>query len=703
MRARWQRVSSTMTVTAGIVAALLVVGLPIVYFTIAYEYARGALDTQAEVNARQAGQLVVANPELWAYEQVRLGELLEARSAAGVPEVRRILDPSGQVVAESADPLAPPTLSRRHPIFDAGVRVAEVEVARSLRPILLETGVALLVALLVAALVFTALRVIPLRAVRHAYASLEESERRYRSLYDSMGEGMALLRVGRGAAGGGVSARVVDANPACARMLGLEVPALVGEDADALLGGVLVPFLPALLEVERTHQPFAFEISVARGSRALRLSAFSPHAGHVAAVIEDLTERRRAAVAQRQLQEHLAQAQKMELVGRLAGGVAHDFNNILTVILSYARALTDELRGEQREFAQEIGSAGQRASALTRQLLAFSRKQVLCPEVLAVGEVVKSLVKMLGRLIGEDIELSLAVAPGVGSILMDPAQLEQVLVNLAVNARDAMPDGGRLAIEVRDADVSAVDARRPGGIPEGSYVTITVTDTGTGMDADTLQHLYEPFFTTKPQGKGTGLGLSMVLGAVEQSGGTLRVVSAPGAGTTFTLHLPRVPAAEAPAAFGTSGAPESAGGRILVVEDEPQVRGAVRLFLVSAGYEVVEAACGDDGLAAFRADPEGIDLVLTDLVMPGMSGSALGRAVRTLRPVPVLYMSGYSEEIASGREAVPPQSLLLKPFEREALLARVHAALHAASASASGIPAPAPRAPAGARASQPRN
>jgi signal transduction histidine kinase/ActR/RegA family two-component response regulator len=486
-------------------------------------------------------------------------------------------------------------------------------------------------------------------------------------------------------------------------MLGLEVPALVGEDADALLSGALVPFLPALLEVERTHQPFAFEISVAGGSRALRLSAFSPNAGHVAALIEDLTERRRAEAAQRQLQEHLAQAQKMELVGRLAGGVAHDFNNILTVILSYARALTDELRGEQREFAQEIGSAGQRASALTRQLLAFSRKQVLCPEVLAVGEVVTNLAKMIGRLIGEDIELKLAVAPGVGHILMDPAQLEQALVNLAVNARDAMPDGGRLTIAVCDADVSAADAHPPGGIPEGSYVTITVADTGTGMDAATLAHLYEPFFTTKPKGKGTGLGLSMVLGAVEQSGGTLRVASAPGAGTTFTLHLPRVAAAGAPAAFGTSGAPRGAGERILVVEDEQQVRGAVRLFLVSAGYEVVEAACGDDGLAAFRADPDGIDLVLTDLVMPGMSGSTLGRAVRAQRPVTVLYMSGYSEEIASGREAVPPQLLLLKPFEREALLARVHTALHAPSVAAGGIPALDPPARADASSARPRS
>ncbi|HEX7487573.1 MAG TPA: ATP-binding protein, partial [Anaeromyxobacteraceae bacterium] len=483
-----------------------------------------------------------------------------------------------------------------------------------------------------------------------------------------------------------------------------DVPALVGEDAEALLGGALVPFLPALLEVERTHQPFTFEITVAEGPRALRLSVFSPHAGHVAAVIEDLTEHRRAAAAQRQLQEHLVQAQKMESVGRLAGGIAHDFNNILTVILSYARALTDELGGEQRELAQEIRSAGQRASALTRQLLAFSRKQVLCPEVLAVGEVVTNLVRMIGRLIGEDIELSLAVAPGVGSILMDPAQLEQVLVNLAVNARDAMPDGGRLAIAVRDADVSALEAIRLGGIPEGSYVVITVADTGTGMDADTLAHLYEPFFTTKPKGKGTGLGLSMVLGAVEQSGGQIRVTSAPGAGATFTLHLPRVAAANVPAALVTSsGAPEGAGERILVVEDEPQVRAAIRLFLVSAGYEVVEAACGDDGLAAFRADPERIDLVLTDLVMPGMSGSALGRAVRAQRPVAVLYMSGYSEEIASGREAVPPQLLLLKPFEREALLARVHAALHAVSAVVGEIPALEPPTPAAGHTPQPRN
>jgi signal transduction histidine kinase/CheY-like chemotaxis protein len=674
MTPRARAIARTMTGTAGIVSTLLVIALPATYFVVSYQYVNGALDTQAEVNAHATAQIVVANPTMWTFEQVRFAELLERRSSADVPEARRILDAKGQVVAESADALAWPVASRRHPVYDSGGAVGEFEVARSLRPLVLETGLALGAALLVAGLVFAALRIVPLRAVRLAYATLEESERRFRSLYETMGEGMALHRIACDGERRAISFSVVDANPAFARMLGVEAAGVAGMDGASLAGGALLPHLPQMQRAVETGERFSFELALPHPPRTLRLAVSSPQPGQFATLVEDVTQQKQAEALR--LRERLSQAQKMEAVGCLAGGVAHDFNNILTVILSLGSALADELTGEQRENALEIERAGQRAAALTRQLLSFSRKQVLRPEVLRVDRALADISGMIGRLIGEHIQFSSRTTGDVGCIHMDPSQFEQVLVNLAVNARDAMPQGGRLTIEASGAVLPPAPEPDASGVAPGRYVVLRVSDTGTGMDEATRSRIFEPFFTTKPKGKGTGLGLAMVFGAIEQSGGHIEVASEPGAGTTFTIHLPHVESPQARREQAPSPvAPAGRGERILLVEDEPQLRAAIRLFLSGGGYRVVEAASGDEGLATFQADEQGIDLILTDLVMPGMGGLALGRAVRARRPVPVLYMTGYSEEIASGKESIPPGHLLQKPFGRTVLLDRVRAAL----------------------------
>ena len=390
--------------------------------------------------------------------------------------------------------------------------------------------------------------------------------------------------------------------------------------------------------------------------------------------MRDVTQRR-------DLEAQLLQAQKMEAVGQLAGGVAHDFNNLLTVISSYSEMLLDDLDADApgRGDLEEIKHAAARAAALTRQLLAFSRKQVLQPRVLDLNtEVLAGLEKMLRRLIGEDIELVTTLASDLALVHADPGQLEQVVVNLAVNARDAMPNGGRLTIETANAELGADDAGRHIGVQPGHYVMLAVSDTGTGMSGETLGRMFEPFFTTKEQGKGTGLGLATVHGIVKQSAGDIWVYSEPGQGTTFKIYLPRV---EEPSAMPAAVAPSQLehGGQetILLVEDDDALRVLARKILVSRGYTVLDARNGEDALAVIERVAQRIDLVATDAVMPGMSGRALAERVGTLRPTTrVLLMSGYTDDDMIRRGILDPRiAFLQKPFTPGALARKVREVL----------------------------
>jgi PAS domain S-box-containing protein len=385
------------------------------------------------------------------------------------------------------------------------------------------------------------------------------------------------------------------------------------------------------------------------------------------AVVEDVTEQRR-------LEEQLRQAQKMEAVGQLAGGIAHDFNNLLTAIVGYATLLDRSLapNSPDREDVQEIIGAARRAANLTQQLLAFSRKQVLRPKVLDVNAVVRDLERILQRVIGEHITLRTSLDPGLAAIRADASQLDQVIMNLAVNARDAMPTGGRLTIETANAPLDPELARVHQEAPAGDYAVLTVADTGSGMSAEVKAHLFEPFFTTKEVGKGTGLGLATVYGIVLQSGGFITVDSEPGHGARFHLYFPPAEQVE-PEAVGAAEPASVGSGTVMLVEDEEGVRHLARTVLSRYGYRVLEAA---DGGAALRLAAEHvgpIDLLLTDVVMPGMSGAELAGKFLALRPnVPVLYASGYTDEAivhhgVRGGE-VP---FLQKPFEPDDLVRRV--------------------------------
>jgi len=386
----------------------------------------------------------------------------------------------------------------------------------------------------------------------------------------------------------------------------------------------------------------------------------------------------------RRLEEQLLQSQKMEAVGQLAAGVAHDFNNVLTAVLgSTELLLLDTLADSNtREEIEIIRDAATRAQDLIRQLLAFSARQVLKPVVLDLNALVDNVHKMLRRLIGEDIALGSTLAPGLGRVRADPSQLEQVLVNLAVNARDAMPGGGRLTLATANADIEPPPpgAGAGGPVPAGRYVVLQVTDTGSGMDARTQARIFEPFFTTKARGRGTGLGLATVYGIVRQSDGHVAVESAPGAGTTFRIYLPRV---DAPLAVATPPQPAAAtagSGTILLVEDERLVRVLARKVLEQAGYRVLVAEGGAQALELAHGHNGVIDLLVTDVVMPEMSGRELVRRLLQERPaVRVLYMSGYSDEAVAQHGVLDVgTSFIAKPFTPTTLAAKVREVLQAA-------------------------
>jgi PAS domain S-box-containing protein len=390
-------------------------------------------------------------------------------------------------------------------------------------------------------------------------------------------------------------------------------------------------------------------------------------------IMRDLRERRRA-------EDELRQAQKMEALGRLAGGLAHDFNNLLTVILGECDLLLEELRGDEPNLAaaSQIRQSGQRAAALTRQLLAFSRRQVLQPELIELNAVILGMEQLLRRLIGEDVNLTLTLAADTPVVRADPGQIEQVVMNLAINARDAMPDGGHLLIETVAMELDGESSRQCAGVSPGRYAALVVSDTGLGMDEATQAHVFEPFFTTKPRGKGTGLGLATVHGIVRQSGGEIWFSSEQGRGSSFRVLLPAAPGEPADSEPQPRSIPAlPAAETVLLVEDDENVRKLARTILVRYGFSVLEAGDGPAAVALARSHPGAIHALLTDVVMPGgLNGVQTATAVRALRPqIRVLYMSGYTDDVLAERDLLAEDTRYIqKPFTPNGL---VSALLHA--------------------------
>jgi PAS domain S-box-containing protein len=403
--------------------------------------------------------------------------------------------------------------------------------------------------------------------------------------------------------------------------------------------------------------------------RAFPIRDESGHVYRMAGIAEVITERK-------QLEVQFLQSQKMDAIGRLAGGVAHDFNNLLTAIIGYSQLLLDSLSPSdpRRSDAEQIKGAGERAATLTRQLLAFSRKQVLQQKVLNLNEVIADMEKLRQRMIGEDIDLTILHGPTLGYVKADPGQIEQVLMNLAINARDAMPQGGRLIIETANVDLDDAYAHEHASVSPGGYVRLTVSDNGCGMDAEVRAHLFEPFFTTKAPGEGTGLGLATVYGIVKQTGGHIYVYSEPGHGTTFKIYLPR--AEESAELFDPTvpiEAPARGSETVLLVEDDDAVRTLARDVLKRNGYRVLEARQGAEALRICQQRAGAIHLMVTDMIMKGMNGYELAKRVTSRYPeIKVLYISGYTSNVMVHQGVLEPGvTLLQKPFTPDALARKV--------------------------------
>ena len=510
-----------------------------------------------------------------------------------------------------------------------------------------------------------------------AESALRTSERRFRALVEESWDAVALF---------GADGTILYGSPATTRLLGYDLAEFVGRNAMELIHpddrtAVLLRLQEATA-APRARVHVAARVRHKNGSWRYLEGVFTnllddPSVAAIVNNYRDVTDRRI-------LEEQVVLSQKMEAIGRLAGGVAHDFNNILTAIGGYTDLLLADLApdDQRRRDVEEIYRAAERAAALTQQLLAFSRRQVLQPKVINLNALVPEVEKMLRRLIGEDILFATVLPPRLGNVRADPGQLEQVIVNLAVNARDAMPDGGRLTIETRNVELDESYAADHPSVRPGRYVMLAVTDTGVGMDEETKARIFEPFFTTKVRGKGTGLGLATVYGIVQQTGGHIWPYSERGQGTTMRVYLPRVDEPADPIERPGDVAPETLRGSetILLVEDEAPVRAVTRQLLQRNGYTVLEAPDGPTALALVDGEKgsQHVDLLLTDVIMPGMSGRELAKQLKARRPeVRALFMSGYTDDAVVRHGMLEPGlAYLEKPFRPTALLRKVREVLH---------------------------
>jgi PAS domain S-box-containing protein len=663
-----ERVHRLISIAGAILTAVAVVLPPAIYFGLSWQFAAGSLEAEGELNAIGITRVIAANPDLWTYEQSRLEEFLSRRPRHHDAERRRVLDLEGRVVAESADPLDWPSVVRSLPLLDAGVPVGRIEIARSLRPILVDTLLLALTLLPLGLLAYLTLRAVPVRTIRAGQAALRRQRDAAQSYLDVAG--VAVVRLDE-------SWRVTLVNRQAEAVLGRAAGEVVGQ---AWVETYVEPSARATVAAElsraRPGSVLALEHAVVRPSGEVRTLAWfvTPAAdeeGRPGLLVSgvDLTR-------QKELEQRLVHAQKLEAVGRLAGGVAHEFNNVLSVIKVYASALR---RGfdpgdPRRPDVEEIIAASDRAASVARSLLAFSRRQPLEVTPVDLPGVLRAAERLVRPLLRSDVALTVATGDEPLTVLADAVQIEQVVLNLVTNARDALGGAGRVTVSARAETLDAEQCREAGLERPGRYARVDVVDDGPGFDEATRARIFEPFFTTKPVGQGTGLGLSIAYGIVSQHHGAISAASAPGQGATFTVRLPLLDAP--PETAQPAQLPEAlVGGEetLLLGEDDPALRRVLRRLLERVGYTVVEAADGEEAVALFEAQPGRIALVLLDVIMPVLNGRQVLDRIRAVRPgVKAIFMSGHSADVAGQRDVVlGSEPLLQKPVEPEVLLRAV--------------------------------
>jgi len=667
--------SSTRIITwlAGIVMGIVTVILPLGYFVVSCQYSVGSLESEAEINSRIISRIISANPSMWQFEKVRVEEYLARRPRKGHAETRRVFKTGNELVAESADPLQSPVITRSRELFDSGAVVGRIEISRSLRPLLIRTFLIGLVMLPFGAGVFLALKLIPIRTIRRKVDDALKKERDTAQQYLDIAE-VILVAIDSGQ-------NVTLINRKGCEVIGYPeeelrhknwfdnfVPLNCREEAREAFVRLGKGATGQYAHMESPVVTISGDVRVIEWRHIPLMDEGGEFAGMLSSG-EDITERR-------SLELQLRHSQKMEAIGQLAGGVAHDFNNILTVIIGYCSLMKRQMGEDnpQQLRINQVLAAAERASSLTRSLLVFSRKEAINPQKANLNDIVSNMGKFIRRIIGEDILLRIDLNEEPLRVNVDTGQIEQVLMNLSTNARDAMEKGGTLIITTssQELDFAFIQAHGYGTL--GKYALITVSDTGKGMGEKTRKRIFEPFFTTKESGKGTGLGLSIVYGVVKQHGGFINVYSEPANGTVFRIYLPLIMKKTA-AGEAKPVLPLPSGGTetILVADDDASVRELVRSLLSEFGYKVIVAADGQEVVDKFALNRDRIELVIMDIIMPKKIGREAHDEIRRLNPhINILYISGYTADIIALRGDIEEGTdVIAKPLQPVHLLQKI--------------------------------
>ena len=655
------------------VSTSIAVLVPLVFFLSSYQYLRGVLEARTELRSREVSRIIEDNPVMWKFEEVRLAELLERGLTEDRSEAIDIVTPEGELIARHGGLTRGWQTRHFHGIYDAGKVVAHIRVSYSLRPLLVRTLLVALGSCLLAALMLYALRTLPLRAVNESARALKESEKRYRSLYESMKEGLAIHRFSPGQGGAPSAMQLLDVNPTCLAMLGLDQQAAVGRDSFATFGPGFAEHRSEFQRVEEREGFAAFELTLPGKDQLYAVQVFSPGRGQIATLFEDITDRREAENERLKLERQLLHAQKLESLGILSGGIAHDFNNLLAAIQGYLNLVQMKLDPESPVYhhLESMERVVHRATDLTRQMLAYSGKGRFVVKQHSLNQVIEDMNDLLKVTLPKKILLDMDLAALLPAIEADAAQIQQLILNLLTNASDAIADQeGIIRISTRSLRLGADDLAQDfqgQDLEAGVFVALEVSDTGCGMNAEVQARIFDPFFSTKSLGR--GLGLSAIQGILRGHHAGLRIDSEPGLGTTFKVYFRASAQVMEDKGPAVATVRKRLDGTVLLVDDEEMITSSVSAMLENMGLKVLVAHDGRQAVDVFREAGATIDLVLMDLTMPHLDGQEASRLIHLLDPgMPVILSSGYSEhetvDAGIGDQAV---GFLQKPYTLQAL------------------------------------